>query len=99
VLGSFLVSLSSHLAILFSLLSRSPSVCQVITEYLYSLSPAIALYQVLVVLHRLLEHLCHRASRGKIQIDNPNTTGSSATTVIRALADLSEIICFTPDVP
>jgi hypothetical protein len=39
VLGSFFVSLSSQLAILSSLLSRSPSVCQVIPEYLYLLSP------------------------------------------------------------
>jgi hypothetical protein len=66
VLGSFLVSLSSQLAILSSLLSRCPSVCQVIPEYLYSLSPAIALYKVLVILHRLLDHLCRRASLGKL---------------------------------
>jgi Na+-transporting NADH:ubiquinone oxidoreductase subunit NqrD len=66
VLGSFLVSLSSQLAILSNLLSRSPSVCQVILEYLYSLSPALALYQVLVILHCLLDHLCRRASLGKI---------------------------------
>jgi hypothetical protein len=66
VFGSFLVSLSSQLAILSSLLSRSPNVCQVIPEYLYTLSPAIALYQVLVILHHLLDHLCCHASLGKI---------------------------------
>jgi hypothetical protein len=66
VLGSFVVLLSSQLAILSSLLPRSPSVCQVIPENLYSLSPAIALYQVLVILHCLLDHLYRRASLGKI---------------------------------
>jgi hypothetical protein len=40
--------------------------CQVIAEYLYSLSPALALYQALVILHRLLGHLCRRAFHGKI---------------------------------
>jgi hypothetical protein len=58
--------LSSQLTILSSLLSRSPGVCQVIPEYLYLLSPAIALYQVLVILHRFLDLLCRRASHGKI---------------------------------
>jgi hypothetical protein len=66
VLGSFLVLLSSQLATLSSLLSRFPSVCQLILEYHYSLSPAIALYQVLVILHHLLDHLCRSASHGKI---------------------------------
>jgi hypothetical protein len=41
-------------------------VCHVIPEYPYSLSPTIALYQVLVILHSLLDHLCRRASHGKI---------------------------------
>jgi hypothetical protein len=47
VLGSFLVSLSSQLARSSLVLYQDLLVCQVILEYLYSLSPAIALYQVL----------------------------------------------------
>jgi hypothetical protein len=75
VLGSFLVSLSSQLNILSSLLSRYPSVCQVISEYLYSLSLTIALYQILVILHRLLNIFAVVPPTGKYKLDNPNTTG------------------------
>jgi hypothetical protein len=73
--------------------------CQVILEYLYSLSLAIGFYQVLSfstvysIIFAIVPPL------GKYKYDNLNTTGWSATTVMCALVDLSMIMCFTPDVP
>jgi hypothetical protein len=69
--------------------------CQVIPEYLYSLSLAIALYQVLYFSTVYSIIFAVVPPLGKCKYDNPNTTGWSATTVICALADISVIVCFT----
>jgi hypothetical protein len=74
-------------------------VCQVIPEYLYSLSPAIALYQVLSFSTVYSIIFVIVPPLGKYKYDNPNITGWSATTVICALADLSVIVCFTQTFP
>jgi hypothetical protein len=69
--------------------------CQVIPEYLYLLSPAIALYQVLSFSTVYSIIFVVVPPLAKYKYDNPNTTGRSATTVICALADLSVIVYLT----